>query len=304
MKHEIPLERRTLHGHFSRDLAPILTISSGDTIVFSSLPANWDVAPGEKFEPRDPKLDDGHALIGPVEVRDARAGQVLAVNVESLRVGGFGYTVAGGWSTWLNDRLDVSEAGDHMLRWELEADTGVARDDRGREVELRPFLGVMGMPPAQRGVHSTAPPRACGGNIDCKELGIGATVFLPIAVDGALFSAGDGHGRQGDGEASGTAIECPVERAELTLTVRDDLQLEWPIARTPDAWVTFGFDVDVDDAAAIALDGMLKLMAREYGVGRSDALALASVIVDVRVTQLVNGVLGVHAVLPHDAIRI
>jgi acetamidase/formamidase len=162
----------------------------------------------------------------------------------------------------------------------------------------------MGMSPAQAGVHSTAPPRTCGGNIDCKELGVGATVFLPIAVDGALFSAGDGHGRQGDGEASGTAIECPVERAELTLTVRDDLELEWPIAWTPDAWVTFGFDVDVDDAAAIALDGMLKLMAREHGLDRSDALALASVVVDVRVTQLVNGVLGVHAVLPHDAIRI
>jgi acetamidase/formamidase len=148
------------------------------------------------------------------------------------------------------------------------------------------------------------PPRRYGGNIDCKELVVGTKLFLPIPVDGALFSAGDGHGRQGDGEVSGTAIECPIERAELTLTVREDLELRLPIAWTPEAWITFGFDTDLDDAAAHAVDGMLELVAREYGVERQDALALASVAVDVRVTQLVNGVLGVHALLRHDAIRI
>ena len=305
MIHEIPLERRTLHGHFSRDLPPILAIDSGDTIAFSSLDAGWHVAPGEKFEPLDDALDAGHALIGPIEVRGARKGQTLAVQIESVCVGDFGFTVAGGWSTWLNDRIGMGpEAGSHTSEWKLDADAGVARDDQGREVDLMPFLGVLGMPPDEPGIHETGPPRRCGGNIDCKELVAGTTLLLPISVDGAHFSGGDGHGRQGDGEASGTAIECPLARAELTLTVRDDLELDWPVAWTPDAWVTFGFDRDLDEAAAIALGGMLDLMGRELGLGRGDALAFASVVVDVRVTQLVNGVLGAHAVLPHDAIRI
>ena len=122
-------------------------------------------------------------------------------------------------------------------------------------------------------------------------------------MDGAHLSAGDGHAAQGDGEVSQLAIEAAVERAVLTLTVRDDFRLDWPIAWTPEAWLTFGFDEDLDEAAAIAIEGMLDLMEREHGLGRREALALASVVVDLRVTQIVNGAKGVHAVLPHDAIR-
>jgi acetamidase/formamidase len=304
MIHEIPLERRTLHGHFSRDLQPILTIDSGDTIAFPCLDAGWHVAPGKYFEPRDETLDAGHALIGPIEVRGARKGQTLAIGIEAVRVGDFGFTVAGGWSSWLNDALELGEETEKQLvRWSLDAAAGVGRDEHGREVELDPFLGVLGMPPDEAGVHDTGPPRPCGGNIDCKELRPGATLFLPIPVDGARFSAGDGHGRQGDGELSGTAIECPVARAELTLTVRDDLLLDWPVARLPDAWVTFGFGADLDAATAIAVDGMLNLLGREHGFERAEALAFASIVVDVRITQVVNGVVGVHAVLPDGAIR-
>jgi acetamidase/formamidase len=142
-----------------------------------------------------------------------------------------------------------------------------------------------------------------GGNIDCKELVAGTTVYLPIPVDGALLSAGDGHAAQGDGEVSQLAIECPLERAQLTVSVRDDLTLSTPIARTDDAWLTFGFDEDLDEAAALAIDAMLELMGREHGLERREALALASIVVDLRVTQMVNRVRGVHAVLPHDAIR-
>ncbi len=304
MIHELPLERRTLHGHFSRDLPPIATIDSGDTIAFACPNAGWDVALGEKFEPRDDELDAGHALIGPVEVHGARKGQTLAVRIDAVRPADFGFTVAGGWQSPLNDRIGMGEGtGNHELQWSIDAEAGVARDAEGREVELDPFLGVLGMPPDEDGVHSTGPPRRCGGNIDCKELVAGTTLFLPIPVDGARFSGGDGHGRQGDGESSGTAIECPLARAELTLSVRDDLELEWPAAWTPEAWLSFGFDEDLDAAAAFALGGMLDLMGRELGLGRSDALAFASLVVDMRITQLVNGVLGAHAVLPHEAIR-
>jgi acetamidase/formamidase len=304
--HEIPLERRTLHGHFSRDLEPVLTVDPGDSIAFACPSSGWLDASGDPVAFRAPDgdvQDAGHALVGPVEVRNARAGQTLSVGIDEVRIGSRGYTETGGQQTPLNERLGVHEGEKVTLDWELDANTRVGRDQAGREVALRPFLGVIGMPPDVPGIHPTAPPRTCGGNIDCKELVAGTTLYLPIAVDGALVSAGDGHAAQGDGEVSQLAIEAPVDRAQLTLSIRDDLPLTTPIAWTPEAWLAFGFDEDLNEAAAIAIDAMLELMSREHGLGRREALALAGVVVDLRVTQLVNGVRGVHAVLPHDALR-
>jgi acetamidase/formamidase len=310
MLHEISLERRTLHGHFSRDLEPILTVDPGDSIAFATLDAGWGLEPPRddlrvrrRFEPRDAEVDTGHALIGPVEVRGARAGQTLSVRIDEVRVGPYGFTLGGGFSTPLNDRLGVSDGDGCLLVWELDADRGTARDRAGRELDLRPFLGVMGMPPPEPARHPTAPPRIWGGNLDCTELVAGTTLYLPIPVDGALFSAGDCHARQGDGEVSQLAIECPAERVQLTLDLRDAPEPVKPYAWTPEVWLAFGFDEDLDEAAALAVDNMLGLMGREYGFERRDALALASAVVDLRVTQLVNGVRGVHAVLRHDALR-
>jgi len=283
-RHELPLDRRHLHGHFSRELSPVVTIDPGDSVRLSVPNAGWLLESGDAFEPRDDELDSGHALAGPVEVRGARAGQTLAVTIDDVQPGSWGLTFT---------------EPPHFVRWELAGGRG--RSDLF-DVELRPFLGVLGMPPPEPGVHSTVPPRRWGGNIDCKELVAGTTLFLPIPVDGALFPAGDGQAAQGDGEVSGTAIECPAQ-AELTLHVRDDLSLEWPAARTSDAWITFGFDDDLGRAARIATDGMLDLLVRERGLSRADALALASVVVDLRVTQVVNEAQGVHAVLRDDAVR-
>jgi acetamidase/formamidase len=306
--HELPLERRTVHGHFSRDLEPVVSIDPGDSIAFSSPDAGWGIAPPsdaagtrERFGPRDAELDAGHPLLGPVELRGAVAGGTLAVHVDELRVGTWGVTSAGGWESPLNERLGVADGETQTLVWQLDAHTGTARDQFGRMVSLRPFLGVMGMPPPEPGVHSTQPPRRWGGNIDCSELGEGATLYLPVPVDGALFSAGDGHARQGDGEVGELAIEAPMARACLTLSLAE-VELENPVARIDGSWLTFGFDEDLDEAAAQAVDGMLELMRREHGFERRDALALASVVVDLHVTQLVNGVKGVHAVLRDDAL--
>ncbi len=281
--HEL-FDASLLRGHLSRELAPVVTIDPGDSIRISTPNAGWSVGRDEHVPRPDPELDTGHALAGPVEVRGARAGQTLIVRIDDV--------IPGAWGVTMTEPP-------HRIDWEL-AD-GVGRG-AGREVRLAPFLGVLGMPPDEPGAHSTTPPRRCGGNIDCKELVAGATLFLPIPVDGALFSAGDGHAAQGDGEVSGTAIETPIE-ATLTLDVRDDLPLEWPIARIDGAWLTFGFDEHLGRAARIAVDGMLDLMERELGVSRADALGFASVVVDLRVTQVVNDVLGVHAVLRDDALR-
>jgi acetamidase/formamidase len=279
--HELPLEQRALHGHFSRDLAPVLEIEPGDSVRISTPNNAWRASPGERLEPHDPDVDTGHAIAGPIAVNGALPGQTLVVDVEEVVAGDWGETFAG----------------EHRVEWELADGVGRAL---GRQIELAPFLGVMGMPPPEPGIHSTVPPRRWGGNIDCKELVAGTTLFLPIPVDGALFSAGDGHAAQGDGEVSGYAIETPSE-ALLRLDVRDDLPLEWPIARTDGAWLTFGFDEHLGRAAQIAIDGMLALMARELGVTGGDARILASVGVDLRVTQVVNGSMGVHAELRDDA---
>ena len=283
-RHELPLAVANLHGHFSRELPPALLVDPGDSIRFATPNAGWLVESGERLAASDPELDTGHALAGPIEVRGARAGDTLVVGIDEVRPGSWGITFA---------------EPSHSIRWELDGEVGRGA---GHSVRLAPFLGVLGMPPAEPGAHSTIPPRRSGGNIDCKELVTGTTLFLPIPVEGALFSAGDGHGAQGDGEVSGTAIECPVE-AEVTLDLREDLQLEWPIARIADAWLTFGFDEHLGLAARIAVNGMLDLMQREHDLSRPEALALASVVVDLRVTQVVNEVLGVHAVLRDGVLR-
>jgi acetamidase/formamidase len=282
--HELPLDASVLHGYFSRELEPVLTVDPGDSVRFATPNAGWEVGRDEPLAPREPERDTGHALAGPIVVRGARAGHVLVVGIDEVVPAAWGVTHGGEG---------------HRLDWELEADVGMAG---GRSVRLAPFLGVLGMPPDEPGIHSTIPPRRWGGNIDCKELVAGTTLYLPISLDGARFSAGDGHAAQGDGEVSGTAIEAPVE-ARVTLDVRDDLELEWPVARVDGAWLTFGFDEQLGTAARIAVDGMLDLMGREHGLSRGDALAFASVVVDLRVTQVVNQVLGVHAVLRDDALR-
>jgi acetamidase/formamidase len=224
--------------------------------------------------------------VGPIQVLGARAGGVLTVRVDELRPHDWGVTFGDG----------------EMFTWSLDADAGIATGD-DVTVHLAPFLGVIGMPPPEEGIHSTGPPRRFGGNIDCKELVAGSTLYLPIPVDGALVSLGDGHGTQGDGEVSGTAIECPLQHVQVTIGLADDLKLEWPIARTAGAWVSFGFDEDLDVAVERAVETMLDVMERELGVTRPHALALASLVVDVRVTQVVNGVKGAHAVLRDDAVR-
>ncbi len=307
--HNIEPGRDTLHGAFFRDIPPALTIDSGDTVIFGALESGWNIEPPEPggdehlFEDYRPEWrGDGHALCGPVAVRGAGPGMTLEVRIGELRPGTWGQTSAGGTRRELNRRLRI-ESLDERLIWTLDPDAMTARDQHGHTVALRPFMGVMGMPPDEPGAQSTIPPRATGGNIDCKELVPGSSLFLPVAVDGGLFSVGDGHGAQGDGEVSGTAIECPMERVELTFRVRDDMRLGAPRALTPAGWISFGFHRNLDEAMASAVDGMLDLIQGMFDLERGAAMALASVAVDLRVTQVVNQVQGVHAILPHGAIR-
>jgi acetamidase/formamidase len=306
--HVLEPDAQTLHGFFSAERAPVLTVDPGDRVRLRTLDAWWSAGPFTGGHHPDRKrvpeysADAGHALVGPIAVRGARPGTALVVRIDTVVPAAWGTTVAGGWPSKVNERYRLTEDG-VVHAWELDHATMTGRNQHGHTVALRPFLGVIGMPPPGPGQHSTIPPRRHGGNLDCRELVAGSTLYLPVPVDGALLSVGDGHAAQGDGEVSGTAIECPMDRVELTLGLRDDLPLDGPVAHTPAGWLTIGLGDTLDDAAFMALESMFALLGRLHGLARPDAVALASVAVDLRVTQIVNQVVGVHAVLPHGAVR-
>ncbi|GAA3431134.1 acetamidase/formamidase family protein [Kutzneria kofuensis] len=224
---------------------------------------------------------------------------MLAVRLESLQPDNWGYTVSVGRDTPLNRRLKVFPGDMAWLHWDI-AD-GNAVNNLGFGVRLAPFLGVIGLPPDEPGEHSTTPPRPCGGNIDCRELVAGSTLYLPITVPEALLCLGDGHGAQGDGEVCGTAVECGMT-TRLVLDLVSEPPIRTAHAITPAGRVTFGFDADLNEASAQALSAMLDWMEARYGVDRATALALASPVVDLRITQVANTTWGVHAVLPDGAL--
>jgi acetamidase/formamidase len=173
----------------------------------------------------------------------------------------------------------------------------VARLPWGQELPLAPFFGNFGVaPPAGWGRLSSKEPRAFGGNMDNKEFGVGSTVYFPVFVPGALFSAGDGHALQGDGEVCLTAIEAALT-GTFEFHIRRDLRLASPRAETASDWITMGFDEDLDDAAKAALRDMIALICEQSSLSAQEAYTLCSIAADLRVTQLVDGNKGIHCVL-------
>lgn len=314
--HHLEPETRTVHGRFNPDLAPILTIDPGDTVHYRTLIAGWreegprtDGVERKRLHPAEGVPDDGHCLVGPVAIRGAEPGMTLVVHINRVDPGTWGQTLAGGWDSHVNrwfGLLDDSDKFDAWwtMEWDAETRSGTGQASIGYEVPLNPFFGVIGMPPTDPGWHSTAPPRLTGGNLDCKELVAGSTLYLPIHSTGGLVSLGDGHGTQTDGEVSGTAIECPIDYAEITYDLLQEQILPGPWAETAAGTITFGFDEDLDNASLKALQAMTTLLGLRYGMTTQEALVMASVAVDLRVTQIVNGVQGVHAVLPKGAIKL
>lgn len=301
--------RGTVHGSYSRDLPPVLTVNPGDTVRCTTLDAGWNTAPklpdgqpAAKFEFRELPRDRGHALCGPVAVRGARPGMALAIRFHEIRPGSWGWSCGGGGPWHLNERLGIADPPELNMAWELDAANLLGVNQFGHQIRLRPFMGNVGMPPDEPGMHSTFPPRPWGGNLDCKELIAGTTLYLPIPVEGALLSVGDGHAAQGDGEVAGPALECPMDLVEITIGLEESLHITMPRAHTPAGWIAFGLHEDLDEAAAMALGGMLDLMMELFGYTRKEAMALANLVVDLRITQVVNGIRGVHAVLPHGAV--
>src|SRR3954449_2695329 len=304
---------RTVHfGFYDAALAPVLEVDSGDEILVETVSADpGDAVPPAWLPPRIREIHERaergtgpHILTGPIAVRGAKAGDVLAVDILEIRLTQpYGYNIV----SPMKGMFPGEQSAQRTTIIPIDLATGMAEVAPGVSIQTRPFFGQLGVaPPAAWGRLDSRPPNRHGGNIDNKELLPGTRLMLPIAVDGALFSVGDGHAAQGDGEVNQTAIECPMKRADLTLDIVPDLfgrPLTIPVADTPAGWVAMGLGDDLDEAAAEALDAMLDLLGALHGLGRSDAMALASVVVDLRVTQVANQVFGVHAVLPRDAVR-
>lgn len=308
--HKIELLQESLIGSFTKETPALLSVKSGDRIQFQTLDAGWGTSASNKvrkkpFTRRGP-IDNGHALIGPIFIENAKRGMTLEIKLNSIIPGLYGFTCAGQYPNWQNQKLNLTQYNEITLDWNLDNKTMMGTceiKEKKFTVELRPFMGVIGMPPEETGIHSTWPPRFCGGNIDCKELVAGSSLYLPISVDGGYLAIGDGHALQGDGEISCQAIECPMEFVDVTLNLIENLHLSNPRANTPSGWITFGFHEDLNEATVQALDGMLDLLEQLYGISRVEAMALGSSVIDLRITQIVNGVKGVHACLPHGIIK-
>ncbi len=311
--HRLDAGPDTVHwGFFDAALKPLITVDSGDTVTFSTVSGhpNQVPKPGSGLaippalsaihEKLQPKLGGPHILTGPVAVRGAKAGQVLEVRIKSIELNyDWGYNTVRPLAGALPD--DFHEM--RVMHIPLDKKRNVGTLPWGLELPLKPFFGIMAVaPPPGWGAIPTQPPRKNGGNMDNKELVAGTTLYLPVHVDGALFSCGDGHGVQGDGEVCVTAIETGLI-GTFELIVRPDMKLEWPMAETPTHIMTMGFDPDLDDCVVIALRDMIKLICARTNLSREDAYTLCSLAADLRVTQVVNGTKGIHVMLEKNLLR-
>lgn len=291
-------------GYFDASVPPVLTIASGEEVEIESVSGGPDTLPPEGFHVppelleihrANPGLPFGpHILTGPVAVAGAEPGDVLQVDI--LDVGlrqDWGYNRHRPLVGTLPDDFPDH----HFMNIPLDGERMIGRLPWGLELPLSPFFGVMGVaPPSSWGRCSSTVPRAFGGNLDNKELVAGTTLYLPVFTAGAMFSCGDGHGTQGDGEVNVTAIETAL-RGRFRLTVRKDLKLTYPQAETPTHVITMGMDPDLDRCVEMALRDMIALVSTRSGITRAQAYALCSMTADLRVTQTVNQNKGVHVML-------
>jgi acetamidase/formamidase len=180
----------------------------------------------------------------------------------------------------------------------FDLERGVARFSPRIEVPLAPFFGIMATGPARSlGRTSSVPPGPYGGNIDLKELTAGSILYLPVHVPGALFMVGDGHAAQGDGEVDLTAIETSMT-GRFRFELLRGRTLAWPRAETPTHWISLGLHADLEEAMRMAIREAVGFLVETQGLTREDAYALCSIAVDFEVTQVVDGVKGIHAMIP------
>ena len=305
----MPTPATVAWGYYWSEAKPVLRVRSGDAVdvgtLITSSPTRLEragVAPGDVEQSlRDvyahvtDKGPGGHILTGPIFVEGADSGDVLEVRIERVDLAiPYAYNSFGPTSGFLPEDFKSSKT--KIIP--LDRGRMVAHFASGIEIPLAPFFGSMGVAPAPAtGRVSSAPPSTYAGNLDNKELVAGTTLYIPVSVPGALFEVGDGHAGQGNGEVDITALETSLT-GRLRFIVRKDMHLTWPRAETPTHWIAMGMDHDLVIATKTAVREAIDFLATTRGLSREDAYMLTSVAADVSVTQLVDGNVGVHVMIP------
>jgi acetamidase/formamidase len=282
-----------VHFVWDNSIEPRLEIESGDSVVFQTRSASdnfysWESTSADVLR----RVMKGHALTGPVRIKGARPGDTLEIEILDLKPGEMGYTTIVPGRGLLPD--DFPEP--FLKLWDLR-NGRTAELRAGIEVPIEPFHGVMGVAPAEPGEHLTAPPRRVGGNMDVKQLTVGTRLFLPIEVEGALFSVGDGHAAQGDGEVCITAIETSMT-SHLRFSVHRDLRLRGPQFRTSGPlaggantagwYATTGIAPDLMEATKQATREMIAYVERSHRLSPQEAYVLCSVAMDLKLSEVVD----------------
>src|SRR5580700_2715350 len=310
--HVVDSNKETVQlGVFDATLPPLLTIDSGDSISF---PNTWShflnelepgVPIGRLAELRASNPGRGpHSIIGPIAVKGAEPGDVIEIRYKRLHPVDWGavFNNPASLGTGLLPQ-DFSQGQIKYVDFDLTAMQGKFAPDIN--IPLTPFQGTMGVappdgffPPLSPGVTSSVPPGPHGGNIDLNELSEGSTLYLPVWKPGALICTGDSHAVQGDGEISLTALETRMKEVRVQVVLHKQKNFAWPVAETDTHWITVGLDKDLNTAMALAARNAIKFLAAQAKISELDAYALCSIAVSFRVTQVVDIVRGVHALIP------
>jgi acetamidase/formamidase len=298
-------------GHYDPAKPAVLRIRSGDivdvTTMLTSSPDRLERMglPAAQVQPELRAIYDsvtdrgpgGHILTGPIHIEGAEPGDVLEVRILSIDLPiDYGYN---GCSGFVRDLCDADRRS-RLIR--MDRDALRAEIAPGISVPLRPFFGSMGVaPPPDSGRVSSNPPGQHAGNMDNKELVAGTTVHIPVWVPGALFEVGDGHAVQGDGEVNQTALETSL-RGRLQFFVRKGHSLDWPRAETPGHHILMGFDPDLARATEIAIREAVEFLVERTGITQGEAYSVVSMAGDLRITELVDGNVGVHVMIAKELV--
>jgi acetamidase/formamidase len=302
-------------GRFSAKIDPVLTIRSNDSVVVETYSGISELYPpkgsGMTVSPKLQTINEadlpfrwGHLLTGPIAIEGAMPCDVLEVRIDAVEP-------LADWGFNAVEPFDGTLPHDFIMSDRVLSHIGVDRASRtarlpwGTTLPLNPFFGVMGVaPPPEYGEISSREPRKHGGNLDNRRLVAGTTVFFPVWAEGALFTCGDGHGLQGDGEVCVTALEMALEgRFTFVLHKAGSIaERTLPRAESPSHLISMGFDADLDEALRIAVREMISMVCERSALGRTEAYQLCSLAADFAVTQSVNGEKGIHGHLPKSAL--
>lgn len=310
-EHLIPATPETVHwGYFEAVRPPVHEIVSGERVSFRTVSGAPAVTPDSGYtvlpEHREiharveRRQTPGHILTGPVAVRGAMPGDALEIRILEVAL-----ACDWGWNAIRPTGGTIPEdfPEERLIHIGLDAGRKVGIMPWGQEVPLAPFFGVMGVAPApEKGTVTSIIPGAFGGNLDLKELTEGATLYLPVFNEGGLFSCGDGHAAQGNGEVCITAIETSLD-GTFEIHLHKEMGLTMPRAETATHHITMGIDPDLDEAAKQALREMIRFITERTPLSAADAYQLCSITCDLNCTQLVNQHKGVHAMLPKTVLE-